>query len=112
MAQSYANRARLLQKLIRSENPLIRLLLAEPSCEKVLTLWREDLADLEQSVEGFLTYFREHYLCMAENYLVYTLFQTWIRLKPEDFGKDFMIKMAEFLTFQLLAMAVWREQGK
>lgn len=79
-----------------------------------LRMWITDIGQFQKNIQGFLSYFRNHYVCLVENYFVYMLYTYWIpmHLRMEEFGQRIKAGVIELLVIQLCAMSIWKEKGE
>lgn len=83
----------------------------KPYVKKYFDEWIEDESQFQKDLLDYAAYMQKEYPIFQQNYLFYSLYCSWIAVKKEDFGNEFVARYIELLAIQLGAMAVLKEKG-
>ena len=78
---------------------------------KHINCWTNDIEQFKADLVPYTKFVNSSYPLLKDNYLVYTLFTSWIVDNVTAFGNEFSARMVELLIIQLCAMALWKETG-
>lgn len=117
ITDNYSQRAAIFQALLIQfyeiiYNLLPKLFKLDTGLDANIRKWLKDREALTEDITAYTGFFRENYIVMANNYLIYVLFHDWIVKDREKFGKKLELRMVEFSFFQLFAMSRWLREGK
>ncbi len=112
------SKARTIQHFLRESLPEVGEMLLggfgvdNDKIQEYLVLWMSDMEVLQKDIRAFSEYSRQQSRPFFDSFFMYALFQSFIVMEPEGFGKDLMIRGTELLLIQLLAMALFKRNGK
>ena len=111
--EQYDAKALLLQKFLKELWPESGRLLVkgwgadEVTLKEDILCWLADSKKLEETLAGFLSYYRSNFPMLFDNYMIYALFSNWITMQPEHFGEDLEARCMELIFIQIAAMSLW-----
>lgn len=116
-AGAYGEKSIILQKLLAYIQPLmdpsfVFSPMADSRIRKNLQLWMSDREALTKTLEEFGPYVKEEYPALADNYMVYILFQDFISMDLDSFGHVMAARIVELALIQLCVMSLWKQKGK